>query len=255
MIGHKDPFRRMAFREQQGTTPLNASAGASPMLPRGAARFGGYFHPEDIAADRWAHLTALILCTVGVPVLLHLAGGSPNPMVFPACSVYAITLVMLFICSTAFYHVPLRIERRRLRQFDHAAIYLLIAGTYTPFTTTLLPDISAVAITSLVWLGALSGAIYKLIRPLTFPGFSRAGYLFIAGTILAGLVPVLQVLDRLSASLVAAGLIIYALGVAIRVQRSVRFRNTIWHVMVIGAAACHYAAILHAVVLAPGALR
>jgi len=225
------------------------------MLPSGAARFGGYFRPEDIAADRWVHLTALILCAVGVPALLDMAGRAPSRAVLPACAVYAATLVCLFACSTAFYHVPLRIERRRLRQFDHAAIYLLIAGTCTPFTTTLLPSGFAVAITSLVWLGALSGAIYKLCRPLGFPGFSTAGYLLIAGTVAAGLVPVFRVADPASAVLIVAGLAIYACGAVIRARRSVRYRNTIWHAMVVTAAACHYTAILHGVVLAPGALR
>jgi hemolysin III len=255
MVGRKDPFDRMTFRAPQGTTPLDTPVAAPPTLPSGAARFGGYFRPEDIAADRWVHLTALILCVAGVPALLDMAGHAPDPAVLPACAVYAATLVCLFACSTAFYHVPLRIERRRLRQFDHAAIYLLIAGTCTPFTTTLLPGAFAVAITSLVWLGAMSGAIYKLRRPLGFPGFSTAGYLFITGTVVAGLVPVLRSADPASSVLIVGGLAIYALGAGIRTRRSVRYRNTIWHTMVIAAAGCHYAAILHGVVLVPGALR
>jgi hemolysin III len=240
----------------QSATPRNkAIAAAQPTAPPRTGAPFRYFRPEDVAADRWVHLTALILCVVGVPALLDMAGRASNPVVLPACAVYAVTLVCLFICSTAFYHVPLRIERRRLRQFDHAAIYLLIAGTCTPFTTTLLPGGFAVAITALVWLGALSGAIYKLRRPLGFPGFSTAGYLLVAATVVAGLVPVLRAADPASAVLIVGGLAIYALGAVIRARRSVRYRNTIWHVMVIAAAACHYAAILHGVVLAPGALR
>jgi hemolysin III len=255
MVGYKDPLDHMAFREQQGTARLDTPTAAPPMLPSGAARFGGYFRPEDIAADRWVHLTALILCVIGIPVLLDMAGRAPNPVVFPACAIYAVTLVALFVCSTAFYHVPLRIERRRLRQFDHAAIHLLIAGTCTPFTTTLRPGALAVAITSLVWLGAVSGAIYKLRRPLGFPGFSTAGYLLIAGTVVVGLVPVSRAVGPATLILIVAGLAIYALGAVIRARRSVRYRNTIWHTMVIGGAACHYVAILHGVVLASGALR
>ena len=243
----------MAFQKEQGTARRNVVTAAAPSAVASPApvRFRGYFRPEDIAADRWMHLAALMLCTAGVPVLLDMAGRSANRAVFFACSVYAVTLVVLFACSTAFYHVPLHIERRRLRQFDHAAIYLLIAGTCTPFTATLLPGASAVTITSLVWLGGLSGAIYKLIRPLQFPGFSAPGYLFFAGTALVGLFPVARVADPASLALIVAGLSIYALGALIRARRSVRYRNTIWHAMVIAAATCHYAAILHGVVLAP----
>lgn len=246
----------MAFREQQDAARLRASAAARPpQLPTGAARFGGYFRPEDLAADRWVHLAALILCTICIPLLLVMAGRTPSAAVFVACSVYAATLVTQFVCSTAFYHMPLRIERRRLRQFDHAAIYLLIAGTYTPFTATLLPQFSAVAITALVWLGALGGASHRLTRTGRFPGFSSAGYLFIGGTGLVGLVPVLRAVDPLSVILIVAGLAIYGVGALLRTQRQLRYRNTIWHAMVVAAAACHYAAILHGVVLASGALK
>lgn len=224
-----------------------------PAQPATAVRIGnlpfrGYFRPEDIAADRWVHLAALILCVAGVPVLLDMAGRLPHRSVFFACSAYAVTLVALFACSTAFYHVPLHIERRRLRQFDHAAIFLMIAGTYTPFTV-MLPGMAAIAVTSLVWLGAVAGAIYKLSRPLQFPGFSRAGYVFIAGTVVVGLVPVLRQIEPASLILIVSGLAIYAVGAVIRGRRSLRYRNTIWHTMVIAAAACHYAAILHGVVL------
>jgi hemolysin III len=211
-----------------------------------------YFRPEDIAADRWVHLVALMLCTAGIPLLLAMAGRSPNPAVFGACVAYALSLVALFACSTAFYHVPLRIERRRLRQLDHAAIFLLIAGTYTPFTAGLLRGVAAVAITALIWGGALVGALYKLSRPLPFPGFSTAGYLFVAATAFIGLGPVLLAVDAATALLIAGGLAIYGLGAVIRVRRQLRYRNTIWHSLVTAAAICHYAAILHGAVLRGG---
>ncbi len=224
-----------------GATPQSSSAAAAA---GGNVPFRGYFRPEDIAADRWVHLVALILCTFGIPLLLAVAGRSPNPAMFGACVVYALTLVAQFACSTAFYHLPMRIERRRLRQFDHAAIFLLIAGTYTPFTATLPSGAEAAATTGVIWLGAIGGALYKLARPLPFPGFSAAGYLFVAATGLIGLGPVLRTVDATAAPLIVAGLAIYGLGAVIRVRRQLRYRNTIWHSMVIGGALCHYAAIL-----------
>jgi hemolysin III len=235
----------MAFREEQ-SVPSAAGATTGP-----APRIGTYFRPEDLAIDRWVHLAALLLCTVGVPVLLTMAGRSPSAAVFFACSAYAATLVWQFVCSTAFHHLPLRITRLRLRQFDHVAIYLLVAGTSTAFTATLLPGFSRVAITALVWLGALSGAIYKLVRPPQYRTFSITGYLLIASTSVVGLIPVLRVIDPITLILIVAGCSIYVVGAAIRLRRrSMRYRNTIWHMMVTTAAACHFAAILHGVVLA-----
>jgi hemolysin III len=213
-----------------------------------STRFSGYFRPEDLAADRWVHLAALILCTAGIPLLLWTAGRLPGHVFF-ACVVYAATLVTMFACSTALYHLPLRIERRRLRQFDHAAIFLLIAGTCTPFTTALLHGISAVAITVVVWLGALAGAAYKLVRPQQFPGFSTAGYMVVAWTVLIALIPVLPAIDPISLTLLVSGLVFYAGGAILRTRRSLPYRNTIWHSIVTTAATCHYAAIVHGVVL------
>jgi hemolysin III len=228
------------------------SSPATASLPAGVGgnpSFRGYFRPEDIATDRWVHFAALVSCIAGVPLLLALAGRSPNPAAFGACIAYALTLVMLFVCSTAFYHLPLRIERRRLRQLDHAAIFLLIAGTYTPFTMAVLHGPEAEAITGAIWFGAIAGAFHKLTRPLLIAGFSRAGYLFIAATVVIGLGPVLHAVDGPTAVLILGGLAIYGTGAIVRVRRQLRYRNTIWHAMVLAAALCHYAAILHGVVL------
>jgi hemolysin III len=235
-------------RPERSATPRSSAPPAVPAGGRGAeARFRGYFLPEDIAADRWVHLAALVLSGVGVPCLLAEAARVPGRAMFIACAIYSATLVALFVGSTLFYHVPLRIERRRLRQLDHAAIFLLIAGTYTPFTVALLHGGWAVGVTALVWSGAIAGAIYKLARPLAFPGFSRTGYLLLGGTTLTGLDPVLNAVDPASLVLIVAGLAIIILGAMVRVRRSLRYRNTIWHIMVTAGALCHYAAILHVV--------
>ncbi|HWB49660.1 MAG TPA: hemolysin III family protein [Stellaceae bacterium] len=237
---------------RQGATRRSdpaASTALAAVAPAAPTPFRGYFLPEDLAADRWVHLAGLILCTIGIPLLLDEAGHSAGRAVFGACAAYAVTLAILFACSTAFYHVPLRVERRRLRQLDHAAIFLLIAGTYTPFTATLLPAAEAVATTGLIWLAALCGAIYKLRRTLAFPGFSTAGYAVICGTAAVGLAPVLHAVDPASLLLIIGGLVIYGFGAVVRTRRSLRYRNTIWHGMVVVAASCHYAAILHGVVL------
>ena len=234
----------------QSAPPRNSRIAAAPpaVPPRAGARSGGYFRPEDIAADRWVHLAALILCIAAIPLLLKMAGRTSGRVVFLACVAYAVTLVVQFACSTAFYHLPLRIERRRLRQFDHAAIFLLIAGTCTPFTTSLLYGWEAAAVTTSIWAVALAGVLYKLLRPLSFPGFSATGNLLLAGTALIALGPVLRTVDFRIATLIVTGLAIYLTGVVLR-RRRLRYRNTIWHLMVIVGATCHYAAIMFGVVL------
>jgi len=241
---------------QDATRRSDPVAAASPAAsPSAAAPFRGYFRPEDLNADRWVHLVALILCILGIPFLLENAGQTGVRAALFACVVYSMTLVLVFACSAALYHIRLRIERRRLRQFDHAAIFLLIAGTQMPFTTVLLNGWWDFAITVLIWAGALGGAIYKLSRPLSLPGFSAVGYLLAGGTVLVGLVTVLHAADPVALTLILLGLAIYVSGAVIRRRRTLRYRNTIWHSMVAAAASCHYAAILHTVTQASGGFR
>jgi hemolysin III len=197
------------------------------------------------------HFAGLIFCAAAVVCLLALAGRSGRPAVLLACAAYSATLVALFACSTLFHHGPIRSDRRRLRQVDHAAIFLTIAGTYTPFTVGLLHGIAAVAITATVWTGAVWAAAFKLMRPLPYPGFSSAGYLGVGALALVGLQPVLYAVDAASLLLIVLGLAIYASGALIRGWRRLRYRNTIWHLMVLAGAASHFFAILHGVILRP----
>jgi hemolysin III len=181
--------------------------------------------------------------------MLAAAGRATSSGPLLACMLYCATLVGMLACSALFHHGLIRAERSLLRRLDHAAIFLVIAGTYTPFTTCLLHGFWAFAMTVVVWLGALFGALVKLVRPLPYPGFSGIGYFALAGIALIGLRPVLSAVDDASLILIVAGLAIYATGAVIRRYRSLRYRNTIWHTMVVSAASCHFAAILHGVVL------
>jgi hemolysin III len=224
------------------THPAAFGTDAAPGPSRGSA--------AEIAADRLVHLAGLILCSAGVPVLLSMAGSTGKPGIFAACAVYAATLVAMLVCSTLYHHGPIRADRRILRRFDHAAIFLLIAGTYTPFTTCRLTGFAAIAMTASVWAGALAGAAVKLTRPFGRFGLSTAAYLGLGWIGVIGLRPILNAVDPRALILIAAGGLVYSLGVGVHRRRSLRFRNAIWHVSVVMAAACHFAAILYGVVLA-----
>jgi hemolysin III len=219
-------------------------------LQTGAAHGPSHNSAAEIAADRLVHLAGLILGGAGVPVLLSMAGGTGKPGIFAACAVYSATLVAMLVCSTLYHHGPIRADRQILRRLDHASIVLLIAGTYTPFTTCRLTGFAAVAMTAAVWGGALAGVAVKLTRPLGRFGLSTAAYLGLGWIVLIGLRPIVEAVVPLSLTLLAAGGLVYSLGVGIYGCRSLRFRTALWHALVVTAAACHFAAILHGVVLA-----
>jgi hemolysin III len=205
----------------------------------------------ELAADRLIHLTGLVLGCVGALTLLGIAARDDGPRVFLASLIYTAALLAMLGCSAKYHLAAVPARRAFWRRADHAAIFLLIAGTYTPFTVCRLHGGWAIGLTAAVWTGALGGAAVKLAGPVRSSAFSTAAYIALGWIALAGIRPILDAVDTLSLILVGIGGAVYSIGAGIHHWRSLRFHNAIWHAMVLAAACCHFAAILHGVVL-PG---
>jgi hemolysin III len=156
----------------------------------------------------------------------------------------------MLACSAAYHLVSNPSRRTSLRQLDHAAIFLMIAGTYTPFTTCRLHGVWAIGMTGAVWTGAIAGAVMKLICPRRVERVSIVAYLALGWMILVGMRPFLGSVDVLTAALMGVGGVFYTTGIVFHVWRALPFHNAIWHSFVLVAASCQYAAILRGVVLA-----
>jgi hemolysin III len=207
------------------------------------------YAPVELIVDRLIHLIGIFLGIAGALILLNIAAGA-GARIFVACLVYAASLVAMLVSSAA-YHLGRSLARRAfLRRLDHAAIFLLIAGTYTPFTVCRLHGGWAVGMTVAVWSGALAGAAIKLISPHRLIGVSTAIYLALGWIVVVGIKPFIAVLDPMTLTLLALGGVVYSIGAPIHHWRSLRFHNAVWHAMVLIAAMCHYASIVHGVVLA-----
>jgi hemolysin III len=126
----------------------------------------------------------------------------------------------------------------------------MIAGTYTPFTTCRLHGVWAIGMTTAVWTGAVTGAVMKLICPRRVEQVSTVAYLALGWIILVGMRPLLSSVDVQTAVLIGVGGVLYSIGTGFYLWRALPFHNVIWHGFVLLAASCHYAAILHGVVLA-----
>jgi hemolysin III len=207
------------------------------------------YTPDELVVDRLIHLTGISLGIIGALALLDIAAGA-GARTWTACFVYAASLVVMLVCSAAYHLARSSARRAFLRRLDHAAIFLLIAGTYTPFTTCRLQGAWAIGMTVAVWGGALTGVTIKLISPHRLIGVSTALYLALGWIVIVGIRPFIAVLDSMTLALLALGGIVYSVGAPIHHWRSLRFHNAIWHAMVLIAAACHYAAVVHGVVLA-----
>ena len=204
----------------------------------------------ELAADRIIHTIGNFAGVVGSVMLVGIAAGVAERPILLASLVYFICLLTMLGCSAAYNLAASASRRGFLRQLDHAAIFLMIAGTYTPFTTCRLHGVWAIGMTAAVWTGAITGAAIKLICPRGIKPGSIVAYLALGWMILLGMRPMLASVDALTALLIAVGGVLYSIGVVFHLWRALPFHNAIWHSFVLVAASCHYAAILHGVVLA-----
>jgi hemolysin III len=204
----------------------------------------------ELAADRIIHILGTLAGGVSAAVLVGVAALTADRPVFFSSIVYSFCLLTMLACSAAYHLVSNPSRRASLRQLDHAAIFLMIAGTYTPFTICRLQGVWAIGMTGAVWTGAVTGAVMKLICPRSVERVSIVAYLALGWMILVGIRPFLGSVDVLTAVLMGVGGVLYSIGVGFHVWRGLPFHNAIWHSFVLVAASCQYAAILGGVVLA-----
>jgi hemolysin III len=207
-----------------------------------------YPSAAERAADRWVHVAGLAAGGVGGLTLLGLSLGLGRLSQTAAIGVYAACLMAMFGCSAA-YNLASPGRWPVLRRLDHAAIFLMIAGSYTPFTTQSLTGAWAIGMTATVWLLAAAGAAGKLFLPGLGRGFWVALYLALGWIAVVAVKPLLATVSLLALILLLAGGLVYSAGVIVYVRRSLPFRRAIWHGFVIAAAGMQYAAILTGVVL------
>jgi hemolysin III len=162
-----------------------------------------------------------------------------------ALLVYGASLLTMLVCSAAYNLAAPSDRQRLLRRLDHAAIFFLIAGTYTPFTVRT-ADSAALTVTIAIWAVAVIGAAGKLIVPRCFERSAIVVYLGLGWTVLVGFRPLIGALDPWTIRLLAAGGVLYTVGIAFYLWRGYAFHKAIWHLFVLAAAACHYAAVLRA---------
>lgn len=208
------------------------------------------YRDAEFAADRLIHWIGMVAGALGSAALLGIAAAVADRRIFAATLVYCVCLLAMLFCSAA-YNLADGSRRGFLRRLDHAAIFLMIAGTYTPFTTCRLHGVWAIGMTVAVWAGAGSGAIVKLVCPHRAEGVSLVAYLALGWMILVGMRPMLSAVDVPTLVLIAVGGVLYSIGAGFHLWRALPFHDAIWHSLVLSAAGCHYAAILHGVVLAP----
>lgn len=182
---------------------------------------------------------ALIACSALVVAGLH----SRSILVSTVAGLYGIGLLAM-LGSSALYHLVKEGRwKLRLRRLDHAAIFLMIAGTYTPVVALTIPGTWGWSLLAAVWVGAAAGAAVKFLAPGRFERLSVLAYLVLGWAGMAAIGPLLDALRTPDMVLLAAGGLLYSFGVLMHLSTRLRYHNALWHVFVLVATGCHFVAI------------
>ncbi|MFQ2501775.1 PAQR family membrane homeostasis protein TrhA [Aeromonas caviae] len=200
------------------------------------------YSPREEWANRLSHGLGLLLGGLGLVLLLH-KGWDQGPRVLLSYSVYGASLVLLYLASTLYHSVSSVAARRWSKLFDHCAIYLLIAGTYTPFLLVALDTPLAQGLMVVIWGLALAGVVFKLIFINRFKKVSLFTYLMLGWLSLVVIYQLYLHLDGTGLLLLGLGGLIYSLGVIFYVAKRIPYNHAIWHLFVLGGSLCHFMAI------------
>jgi hemolysin III len=203
---------------------------------------------RETSAEEFAstvtHGIGLALSLAGLTVLVVLAALKGTAWHIVSCSIYGATLVVLYAASTLYHAMRTPRAKRVLRILDHGAIYLLIAGTYTPFTLVNLRGWLGWTLFGLVWGLALAGILFKVFRVDRFPIASTLVYLSMGWLVVIAWKPVMALIPGGGIALLLVGGISYTAGVIFFAAHRLPFNHAIWHLFVLGGSTCHYVAVL-----------
>lgn len=211
-------------------------------------------YPNDTARrlDLAIHIVGLAFSILGGAAMLAIyafTDRDQRAVPFAGIVIYAVGLVLMLSFSTAYNFCSER-HRSFFRRLDHSGIFLMIAGSYTPFTTGILTGAWAWGMTLAVWIFAGTGIAVKLFRPAFREGLSNALYLGLAWIVVFATGPIVEHLSTAALALLVAGGLIYTLGVFFHVNERLTYSRPIWHSHVLAGAGAHWAAILIGTVLA-----
>jgi hemolysin III len=221
---------------------LKQLASSSAHAAAGAIRWN--YDRAELIADGIVHGIGVFGGLIASTVLIVLAGVFASAYQIVTVSVYAAGLLTMFGFSAAYNLWPVSRRKWLLRRFDHSAIYVLIAATYTPIFAELDDRVFAASLLAGVWGVALAGVVLKLFFPGRFDRVSVGIYLALGWSGVIAYDAGLSSLPRLAIWFILAGGLLYSFGIIFHAWQRLRFQNVIWHCFVLLGAACHYTAVL-----------
>jgi hemolysin III len=198
---------------------------------------------EEIA-NSVSHGAGLLVALAATPVLIIDAARSGGAAGVAGASVFVFTLALLYSTSVLYHAFPQNRAKRVFRMLDHGAIFLLIAGTYTPFTLGVLRGAWGWTLLGLVWGLALTGIVLNAASGLRYPRLSVVLYIAMGWLVIIAIKPLLLLMPVEGFLWLLAGGIAYTAGVAFYAAKRIRYSHFVWHMFVLAGTACHFIAVM-----------
>jgi hemolysin III len=202
-----------------------------------------YPNEAEHAADSFVHAFGMTLALIGGGILFVIALIHGGSTIASAVAIYALCVMLMLACSGLYNLTRPSPHRRLLRRLDEAAIFLMIAGSYTPFVIKLWPHYWDIAATAFIWICAFAGAAGKVLAPQLSDRFWCFVYLAFGWLAVIVIGPAAMHLSTIALGLLLACGIVYSGGVFVYLNHALPFRRALWHALVVVAAALHYSAV------------
>ncbi len=199
---------------------------------------------EEIA-NSVSHGVGLLGALIVTPILIVVASRHGGATGIVAASVFSATMIFMYLMSTLYHALPESRAKRVFNVLDHCAIYVLIAGTYTPFTLVVLGGGWGWSMFGVVWGLAIVGVVFKAVGRMRHPAISTTIYIVMGWLVVIAIKPLWHQLPLSGVILLGAGGIAYTLGVTFFAARGVRYSHLVWHLFVLIGTTCHFIAILY----------
>jgi len=200
--------------------------------------------PGEELANSVSHGVGLLAAIAATPVLLLSALRHGDAARIAGAGVFAAAMVLLYLASTLYHALPGNRAKRVFQVLDHAAIFLMIAGTYTPFTLGVLRGAWGWTLFGLVWGLALAGVVLTAAGGVRYPKLTTSLYLAMGWLILVAVKPLWLRMPPEGLFWLLAGGIAYTVGVVFYAAKRLRYGHFVWHLFVIAGTACHFIAVL-----------
>ncbi len=202
-----------------------------------------YYRYKEEVINVITHFTGLILSIAGLTLLVIFSSLYGTAWHVVSFSIFGASMVILYLASTLYHHARRKTLRRKLNIFDHAAIYVLIAGTYTPYCLVALNGPMGWTLFGITWGLALAGVILKLFYTGRYDRLSTIGYVLLGWIAVIAVKPLIENLNSTALIYLLAGGISYTLGAVFYALKKMAYNHAIFHIFVLGGTSLHFVSV------------